>query len=183
MKELIPEEVIEHKIFMIRGHRVMLDQDLAKLYKVSTGNLNKAVKRKIKRFPGDFMFQLTSQEVKNLIFQFGIARWGGTRTLPYAFTQPGLAMLSSVLNSDIAIQANIQIMRVFTKMGEWFSKHKDILLKLEQLERKIMRQDARYRKHEQEIHTLFSTIRDLMYDKQESNKPRKRVGYKRKDEE
>ena len=110
-------ESIRNKIYEIRGQRVMLDRDLAELYGVTTGNLNKAVKRNIRRFPPDFMFQLTKEEFyelnRNLIFQNGISSWGGTRKLPYAFTQPGLAMLSGVLNSDIAIDANIKIMRVF----------------------------------------------------------------------
>ena len=97
-------ESIRNKIYEIRGQRVMLDRDLAELYGVTTGNLNKAVKRNIRRFPPDFMFQLTKEEFyelnRNLIFQNGISSWGGTRKLPYAFTQPGLAMLSGVLNSD-----------------------------------------------------------------------------------
>ncbi|MBQ9676692.1 MAG: ORF6N domain-containing protein [Prevotella sp.] len=110
-------EPIRNKIYEIRGQRVMLDRDLAELYQVTTGNLNKAVKRNMKRFPPDFMFQLTREEFEelrsNLIFQNGISSWGGTRKLPYAFTQAGLAMLSGILNSDIAIDANIKIMRIF----------------------------------------------------------------------
>ena len=110
-------EIIQSKIFEIRGQRVMLDRDLAELYHVTTGNLNKAVKRNIRRFPPDFMFQLTKDEfvkLKNdLIFQNGISNWGGTRKLPYAFTEQGLAMLSGILNSDIAIDVNISIMRAF----------------------------------------------------------------------
>ena len=110
-------EIIQGKIFEIRGQRVMLDRDLAELYQVTTGNLNKAVKRNIRRFPPDFMFQLTKDEfvkLKNdLIFQNGISNWGGTRKLPYAFTEQGLAMLSGILNSDIAIDVNISIMRAF----------------------------------------------------------------------
>ncbi|MBR4526937.1 MAG: ORF6N domain-containing protein [Bacteroidaceae bacterium] len=114
MDELEP---IKRKIYEIRGQRVMLDRDLAQLYHVKTGNLNKAVKRNIRRFPPDFMFQLTKEEfvkLKNdLIFQNGISSWGGTRKLPLAFTEQGLAMLSGVLNSDIAIDVNISIMRAF----------------------------------------------------------------------
>ena len=110
-------EIIQSKIFEIRGQRVMLDRDLAELYHVTTGNLNKAVKRNIRRFPPDFMFQLTKDEfvkLKNdLIFQNGISNWGGTRKLPYAFTEQGLAMLSGILNSGIAIDVNISIMRAF----------------------------------------------------------------------
>ena len=100
-------QIIQHKIYEIRGQKVMLDFDLAGMYQVTTGNLNKAVKRNIKRFPPDFMFQLTKEE-SNLIFQNGTSRWGGMRKLPYAFTEQGLAMLSGILNSDIAIQVNIR---------------------------------------------------------------------------
>ena len=110
-------QLIQSKIYEIRGVRVMLDRDLAELYQVTTGNLNKAVKRNIRRFPSDFMFQLTKEEFEglknNLIFQNGISRWGGTRKLPYAFTEQGLAMLSGILNSEIAIDVNISIMRAF----------------------------------------------------------------------
>ena len=110
-------QTIQDKIFEIRGQRVMLDCDLAELYQVTTGNLNKAVKRNIRRFPPDFMFQLTKDAFvslkNNLIFQNGISSWGGTRKLPYAFTEQGLAMLSGILNSDIAIDVNISIMRAF----------------------------------------------------------------------
>ena len=110
-------QTIQSKIYEIRGQRVMLDRDLAELYQVTTGNLNKAVKRNIRRFPPDFMFQLTQDEFNklrsDLIFQNGTSNWGGTRKLPYAFTEQGLAMLSGVLTSDIAIDVNISIMRAF----------------------------------------------------------------------
>jgi len=110
-------QTIQSMIYEIRGQRVMLDRDLANLYQVTTGNLNKAVKRNIKRFPPDFMFQLTKEEFQklrnDLIFQNGISSRGGTRKLPYAFTEQGLAMLSGILNSDIAIDVNISIMRAF----------------------------------------------------------------------
>ncbi len=113
MKALVPQEVIERKIFLIRGQKVMLDKDLAELYGVKTGNLNKAVDRNIDRFPADFMFRLTPIEFKNLIFHFGTSSWGGTRKLPRAFTEQGVAMLSSVLKSKRAIYVNIAIMRAF----------------------------------------------------------------------
>jgi len=110
-------QTIQSKIYEVRGQRVMLDKDLAELYQVTTGNLNKAVKRNIRRFPPDFMFQLTKEEFQNLkndlIFQNGTSSWGGTRKLPYAFTEQGLAMLSGILNSEIAIDVNISIMRAF----------------------------------------------------------------------
>lgn len=112
--------IIQSKIYEIRGQKVMIDRDLAELYQVTTGNLNKAVQRNIKRFPSDFMFQLTKEEFDklNLIFQNGTSKWGGTRKLPYAFTEQGLAMLSGVLNSDIAIQVNISIMRAFVAIRQ-----------------------------------------------------------------
>jgi hypothetical protein len=126
---IIPEEIIISKIYLIRDQKVMLDADLAVLYGVTTGNFNKAVQRNIKRFPGDFMFQLTQQEFDNLIFQSGTSNWGGTRKLPYAFTEQGVAMLSSVLHSDRAIIVNIQIIRVFTKIRQLLETHIEILRK------------------------------------------------------
>ena len=115
-------QIIQQKIHEIRGQRVILDYDLAELYQVTTGNLNKAVKRNIRRFPPDFMFQLTKDEFEelkaNLIFHFGISRWGGTRKLPHAFTEQGVAMLSSVLKSQTAVDVNIKIMRAFVAMRQ-----------------------------------------------------------------
>ena len=148
MNEIIPQEIIEKKIFLIRGHKVMLDKDLATLYGVTTGNLNKAVSRNIDRFPDDFMIQLTDEEFKNLIFQFGISSWGGTRKLSRVFTEQGIAMLSSVLKSKRAIHVNIAIMRVFVKLKEILSTHKELSGKLTELENKIER-------HDEEIHTIF----------------------------
>src|SRR5258706_3767714 len=137
----IPDEVVMNKIYLIRGQKVMLDKDLAELYGVSTGNLNKAVKRNLKRFPEDFMFQLTEKEFKNLIFQNGTSNWGGTRRKPYAFAEQGVAMLSSVLNSERAVLVNIHIIRLFIRMREMLSTHKDVQLKLEKLEQKVVQQD------------------------------------------
>jgi hypothetical protein len=115
----------------------MLDKDLAELYGVSTGNLNKAVKRNIKCFPDDFMFQLSNQEFDNLKFHFGISSWGGTRKLPYAFTEQGVAMLSVVLNSDRAISVNIQIMRIFSKIREMLTDSLSLKLKRSKRKSKI----------------------------------------------
>lgn len=109
----------------------MMDKDLAELYGVTTGNLNKAVKRNLSRFPADFMFKLTNKEFENLIFQNGIASWGGTRSNPYAFTEQGVAMLSSILKSRRAVSVNIHIVRVFIRMRQVLLTHKDILLKVE----------------------------------------------------
>ncbi|MBI3009325.1 MAG: ORF6N domain-containing protein, partial [Candidatus Omnitrophica bacterium] len=154
MKELIPQQLIEKRIFIIRGQKVMIDSHLAELYDVETFNLNKAVKRNIERFPEDFMFQLTKEEANPLIFQIGISKTkgrGGRRYLPYAFTEQGVAMLSSVLNSKRAIQVNVAIMRAFVKLREILSTHKELAYKLGQLERKI-------EKHDEEIKTIFEAI-------------------------
>jgi len=132
---LIPREIIEQKIYFIRGQKVMLDSDLARLYEVATFNLNKAVKRNLDRFPQDFMFQLSAKEFESLRFHFGISKpgRGGRRYPPYAFTEQGVAMLSSVLNSKRAVQVNIEIMRAFVRLREILSTHKDLARKLEEL--------------------------------------------------
>lgn len=160
----IPAEIIEKRIFLIRGQKVMLDRDLAELYGVETFNLNKAVRRNLNRFPADFMFQLTAEEFKNLIFHFGISRWGGTRKLPYAFTEQGVAMLSSVLRSERAVQVNIQIIRAFVKLRELLATHKDLARKLEELEKKY---DAQFR-------VVFDAIRQLM---KPPEKPKRQIGF------
>src|SRR5437867_9033050 len=141
--QLIPSETIERRILLIRGHKVMLDNDLAQLYGVETFNLNKAVKRNLGRFPADFMFQLTKPEFKRLTFQTGISKSrgrGGRRTPPYAFTEQGVAMLSSVLNSKRAVQVNIVIIRAFVRLREILATHKDLARKLEEIEKKYDRQ-------------------------------------------
>ena len=137
----IPDEVVMSKIYIIREVKIMLDKDLAELYEVSTGNLNKAVQRNIKRFPDDFMFQLNDEEFKNLIFQNGISNWGGTRKLPYAFTEQGVAMLSGILNSDRAIAVNIQIMRIFTRIRQMLSDNTELRLEIENIKKKLDNQD------------------------------------------
>ena len=132
---------IQNLIYEVRGVKVMLDKDLAGLYHVTTGNLNKAVKRNQKRFPLDFMFQLNQEEFQklkeNLIFQNGISNWGGTRKLPYAFTEQGLAMLSGLLNSDIAINVNINIMRAFVQMRQALITINNAQLQLEQIRSEV----------------------------------------------
>lgn len=141
---MIPDELVMNKIYLIRGQKVMIDRDLAELYGVMTGNLNLAVKRNKKRFPTDFIFQLTKEEYESLILQFAISKTqvrGGTRKLPYAFTEQGVSMLSGVLNSEIAIQVHIQIIRVFAKMRELLLTHKDILLQLEKIDLPAGRQE------------------------------------------
>ncbi len=153
MKSLIPVEIIEQKILLIRGHKVILDADLAELYGVESKILNQAVKRHIKRFPTDFMFQLTNQELINLRSQsVTSSQWGGRRYAPYAFTEQGVAMLSSVLSSDRAIEVNILIMRSFVKLREMISTHKDLAKKLESLEQK----------YDSQFKMVFDAIRQLM---------------------
>ena len=168
MQQLVRQEVIEQKIFLIRGHKVMLDKDLAKLYGVPTSRLNEQVKRNIKRFPADFMFQLNGKEYENLISQFAISSWGGRRRFPYVFTEQGVAMLSSVLNSERAIQVNIAIMRVFVKLKQILSTHKELAYKLRELEHKI-------EKHDAEIQAIFEAIRQLMEPPPE--KPKPKIGF------
>lgn len=175
MKDLIPVEAIERKIYLIRGHKVMLDSDLAELYGVETFNLNKAVKRNIDRFPEDFMFQLSKEEAYSLRFQLGMSKAegrGGRRYLPYVFTEQGVAMLSSVLNSEQAIKINITIMRAFVKLREMISTSRELAYKLEQLERKI-------EKHDDEIKAIFNAIRQLMTPPKQK---KKKIGFRREEE-
>ena len=139
---IIPDEKVIDKIYLIRGEKVMLDSDLAQLYGVETRRLNEQVKRNIERFPEDFMFQLTTLEFKNLKSQFAISSWGGRRKCPFAFTEHGVLMLTSVLNSDLAIKVNIQIMRVYSKLRSMLSTHKELLLKFDQLEMKLAKHDS-----------------------------------------
>jgi len=156
MAALVPIEVIEGKILLIRGQKVMLSTYLAELYGVETRVLNQAVKRNINRFPEDFMFQLNDFEADQLVSQNVIPHrkyFGGS--LPYAFTEQGVAMLSSVLNSERAVQVNIAIIRAFVKLREMLSTHKELTHKLAQLERKI-------EKHDENIKLIFNAIRQLM---------------------
>jgi hypothetical protein len=136
-EEIVSKHTIEQKIYLIRDQKVMLDKDLAELYGIETKVLKQAVKRNIKRFPADFMFVLIKHEFNNLRSQFVTSSWGGMRYVPMAFTEQGVAMLSSVLNSDRAIQVNIQIMRVFTQLRQMLATHKELAHKLHELEQKI----------------------------------------------
>ena len=158
MSDIVPMERIEKRILMLRGQKIMLDRDLAELYGVTTGNLNKAVSRNLERFPEDFMFRLSPEEFENLKFHFGTSSCGGIRKPPKAFTDQGIAMLSSVLRSKKAIHVNIAIMRVFVKLKEMLSTHKELAYKLNELERKI-------EKHDKEISTIFEAIRQIMNPK------------------
>src|SRR5260370_21161369 len=155
-KALLPVARIEQAILLIRGEKVMLDRDLAALYGVTTGNLNKAVKRNLQRFPADFMFQLTEEEAESLIFQIGRSKGrGGRRHFPYAFTEQGVAMLSSVLRSEQSIRVNVAIMRSFVRLRETLALHKELARKLTELEQRI-------EGHDTAIRSLFEAIRQLM---------------------
>jgi hypothetical protein len=166
---LIPIERIEQQIFLIRGQKVMLDRHLAELYGVPTMRLNEQVKRNIRRFPIDFMFQLTRGEDEALISQFAISKGrGGHRKLPFVFTEQGVAMLSSVLHSDRAIDVNIVIMRAFVKLRDILATHKELVHKLEELERK-------YETHDKQIKSIFDAIRQLMLPPE---KPKRQIGFK-----
>jgi hypothetical protein len=164
----VPAERILHSIQVFRGERVLLDADLAILYGVETRVLVQAVKRNLERFPGDFMFQLTGSEWGNLKSQSVISSaWGGRRSVPYAFTELGVAMLSSVLNSERAIQVNISIMRAFTLLRSMLASHADLARKLENLEHKY---DGQFR-------VVFEAIRDLMTPPTPTKKP---IGFRPK---
>jgi len=154
---------------MIRGQKVMVDSDLADLYRVATKVFNQAVRRNLKRFPKDFMFRLTAKEMKILRSQIVTSSWGGRRTLPYAFTEQGVAMLSSVLNSERAVQVNIAIMRAFVKLREILATHRELAEKIAELENK-------YRQHDDKIQAVFDAIRELLEPPQVS--PKRRIGFR-----
>jgi hypothetical protein len=170
LEALVVEQKILNKIYVIRGEKVMLDMDLAAMYGVETKRLNEQVKRNVKRFPKDFMFALTEKERENLKSQNATSSWGGRRTLPYAFTENGVAMLSSILNSDIAIDVNIKIIRVFTKMREYALTHKEILLQLSKLEKEV-------KGNSKDIENIFIVLKELIA-KDANPKPRNKIGFK-----
>lgn len=175
-KELmIPDELVMNKIYLIRGQKVMLDRDLAGLYQVETRVLNQAIRRNIDRFPKDFMFQLTEKEFENWKSQIVISNSEkmSLRKRPLAFTEQGVAMLSSVLKSETAIRVNIQIIRIFTKMREMIMTHKDILLQLEKIERKLAG-------HDDDVTLIFQYLKQLLNPPQP---PRRKIGFKRNDDE
>jgi hypothetical protein len=177
---VIPEEVIMSKIYFIRGVKVMLDRDLAKLYEVETRILNQAVRRNEKRFPEDFMFRLSKDEMNEWKSQIVISNSEkmGLRKPPLVFTEQGVAMLSSVLNSDRAIMVNIQIIRVFTKIRRLIETHSEILRKLERIEKKEI-------EHDQQIILIFEYLRQLAQSRQqqEDQSSRKRIGFRKEAEE
>jgi hypothetical protein len=181
MDEMISSDMILSRIYYIRGHKVMLDKDLAELYGVETKQLKRQVRRNIGRFPDDFMFELTEDEFQNLRCHFGISnsgeavndlrsqfatsRWGGTRYPPMAFTEQGVYMLSSVLNSQRAILVNIQIVRAFVRIRQMISSHEDLRKKIEAMEEKY---DGQFR-------IVFDAIRELL---RVESRPKKKIGFK-----
>jgi hypothetical protein len=169
----IPDEVLMKKIYMVNDTKVMLDRDLAELYQVETKRLNEQVKRNSERFPEDFMFQLTSEQWENLKSQNATSSWGGRRTLPYVFTEQGVAMLSSVLKSSVAINVNIQIIRVFTKMRAMLLTHKDLLIEMEEIRKKVGGQDEK-------IELIFNYLQQFI---KEQETPRTPIGFKPRKEE
>ncbi len=164
-KQLVPVEQVAKLIHLARGEKVMLDSDLAMLYGVTTGNLNKAVKRNPQRFPSDFMFQLSDEEVAGLIFQSGTSKQrGGRRHNPYVFTEQGVAMLSSVLRSERAVQVNVAVMRAFVGLRRMLGANEALARKLGELERRL-------EGHDQAIRSLFDAIRQLMAPPAKPHKP------------
>jgi len=173
---LIPDEVVMSKIYLIRGQKVMIDRDLAELYGVETKHLKRQVKRNIKRLPHDFMFELYKKEFVHWRCHFGTSNASdkmGLRYAPYVFTEQGVAMLSSIINSDRAISVNIYIIRIFTRMRELLLTHKDILLKLEQLEQQTLH-------NTEDIQLIFEYLKKLLTPA--SSTPRKHIGCKLQDE-
>jgi len=172
----ISDEIISNKIYFIREQKVMLDRDLAKLYNVETKQLKRQVRRNIERFPNDFMFELTKEELENWRSQFGTSNSDkmGLRYKPLAFTEQGVAMLSSVLSSKTAINVNIQIIRIFTKIRTMLLSHKDLLIKLKEIEDKVS-------SHDEQMLLIFEYIKQFEKTKQEllESKKRTKIGYKK----
>jgi hypothetical protein len=180
LQVLVADQKILNKIYVLRGQKVMLDKDLAEMYGVETKVFNQSVKRNMARFPKDFMFALSEKESANLRSQFVTSNapsvktsWGGTRYRPNVFTEQGVAMLSSILNSKTAIEVNIRIIRVFTKLREYALTHKDILLHLAKLEREV-------KKNTKDIDNVFTVLKELI-EKQARPMPRNKIGFKQYD--
>lgn len=169
---------IEDRIFTIRGQKVMLDRDLARLYGVETKRLNEAVKRNIKRFPQNFMFQLTNEEFNNLKSQFATSSWGGTRKLPFAFTEHGVTMLASVLNSDKAIEISIKIVETFISLRQYAIAQTSKFSEIGELKKMLMlhieNTDKKFTEHEETIQQIISVLNNLI----ETPKETKQIGFK-----
>lgn len=177
LQALVAEQKILNRIYVIRGEKVMLDRDLAEMYGVETRVLNQSIKRNLNRFPKDFMFQLSEKEFKNLISQNVTSSWGGTRKLPYAFTEQGVAMLSSVLNSETAIEVNIRIIRVFTKMRAFALTQKEILMQLAKLEKEVSSTNRNTERNSKDIENIFMVLKELL-EKESKPAPRNKIGFK-----
>lgn len=167
----LKEEIITDKIYYIRGEKVLLDRDLSSLYGIETKALKQAVRRNLKRFPGDFMFVLTNNELKNLRSQIVTSSWGGLRYPPMAFSEQGVAMLSSVLNSERAIEVNIFIMRAFVNLRKLIHSNLELKEKLKELERLT---NKKFNEHDEKIQLIFEAITSLI--KQEK-KPKRQIGF------
>ncbi|RTY90274.1 ORF6N domain-containing protein [Flavobacterium sp. GSN2] len=167
---MIPDDIISSKIYLIRDQKVMLDKDLSELYAVENKQLKRQVRRNIERFPEDFIFELNQLEFDNLRSQIGTSSWGGTRYMPMAFTEQGVAMLSSVLNSTTAIKVNIQIIRVFTKIRAMLTDTMSMKLEIEEIKKKLSN-------HTKNIELVFNYLDELI-DKKDNTEPRKKIGYK-----
>ena len=177
---LLAEAAIINKIYLIRGQKVMIDRDLAQLYGVKTKVLKQAVRRNISRFPPDFMFEMSKEEFENWRSQIASSNFEdkmGLRYAPFCFSEQGVTMLSCVLNTERAIAVNIRIIRVFTQVREMLSTHKDILVKLEQIEKELLKQGVRMNEHEADIQAIFQVLKKLIEEPEE--KPRPRVGFRR----
>lgn len=166
---IVPDELVVNKIYYIRNQKIMFDTDLAELYGVETKRLNEQVKRNLERFPEDFMFQLTPDEFENLKSQNATSSWGGTRRPPYAFTEHGVLMLSSLLKSKRAIQVNIQVMRIFTRIRQMLIDNADLRLEIDGIKKAVHNQN-------QNIEVVFQYLDELM-EKKDNPIPRKRIGF------
>ena len=167
-------ENIDGLIYLVRGQRVMIDSDLAVLYGIETGNLNKAVSRNRGRFPEDFMFRLTREEAENLRFQIGISRWGGRRYLPSAFTEHGVVMLSSVLGSGRAVRVNIRVVRAFVLLRTALASSKELARRMDSVEKQLSEQVLTLGEQSDAIRAVFEEVRRLMGPEED---PKRRIGF------
>ncbi|MEA3463466.1 MAG: ORF6N domain-containing protein [Patescibacteria group bacterium] len=172
---VIPHEIIENKIFLIRNQKVMLDRDLAELYGVGTKILNQAVKRNMERFPKDFIFQLNKKEFENLRSQFVTSSWGGQRYAPYVFTEQGVAMLSGILKSRRAVMVNIAIMRTFVRIRKLVYSYKVLADKMDEIDRKY---GQKYKKHSKKIQEILAILNYLIKGREEETKNKREIGFK-----
>jgi len=175
LQDLVLEHKILNRIYVIGGEKVMLDKDLAEMYGVETKVFNQSIKRNIERFPKDFMFALSEKEWSNLRSQIVTSRWGGARYRPNVFTEQGVAMLSSVLNSKTAIEVNIRIIRVFTKMREFAITHKEILMQLNKLEKEV-------KGNTKDIENIFLVLKELIEKQQLPMTTKRKIGFRRSSE-